>query len=367
MTIVFLLAVLALAYANGANDNFKGVATLYGSGTSSFRRALALSTAATILGSALSIMLARELVRSFSGRGLVPDALVGETSFLIAVAGGGAATVLLATRLGLPTSTTHALTGALVGVSVLHHGKLEAGGMLWSGFLQPLLLSPLLAVLAASILSFLATRRRQGPGGAPDACLCIAETAPEPVSAGPGAPALRVGSPRGLTVMVGTDAECATAPAVVRLRTRPVIDWLHELSGASVCFARSVNDTPKIAALWIGTAGATSWPLVAVTVAVAAGGLLSARRVAETMSHRITTMDPGLGAIGNLVTAAIVLGASRLGMPVSTTHVSVGSIMGIGAISRRANGRVIGQVLLAWLVTLPLGALLGGVLFSRLH
>lgn len=167
--------------------------------------------------------------------------------------------------------------------------------------------------------------------------------------------------------MVGSDAECAAAPALVRLSTRPVVDWLHGLSGASVCFARAVNDTPKIAALWIGTAGATSWPLVGVTVAVAAGGMLSARRVAETMSHRITTMDSGLGTIGNLVTAAIVLGASRFGMPVSTTHVSVGSIMGIGATSRRANSRVIRQVLLAWLITLPLGAVLGGALFSSLQ
>lgn len=368
MTTAFLvMAVLALAYANGANDNFKGVATLYGSGTLSFRRALVLSTTATILGSAVSIALAHGLVKSFSGKGLVPDDLVGDPSFLIAVAGGAAATVLLATRLGLPTSTTHALTGALVGVSVLYHGKFEATEVLWNSFLQPLLLSPLVAMLAASVLTLLATRWPKSPRGIDDGCVCIAEPTHEPVSCGPAAAAMRVASPGRLTVVVGSEAECASTPAVLRLRARNAVDWLHGLSGVTVCFARAVNDTPKIAALWIGTAGVTAWPLVGVTVAVAAGGLLSARRVAETMSRRISTLEPGLGAIGNLVTAAIVLGASRFGMPVSTTHVTVGSIMGVGATSRRANGRVIGQVLLAWLVTLPLGAVLGSALFSSLQ
>ena len=68
-------------------------------------------------------------------------------------------------------------------------------------------------------------------------------------------------------------------------------------------------------------------------VAIAAGGVLAARRVAETMSKRITKMNPGQGATSNFVTAAIVLGASRLGLPVSTTHVSCGTIIGIGAVT----------------------------------
>ena len=69
---LMILAVAALAYANGANDNFKGVATLHGSGALGFRAALLLATIATLLGSATSIVLADGLLQSFSGKDLVP-------------------------------------------------------------------------------------------------------------------------------------------------------------------------------------------------------------------------------------------------------------------------------------------------------
>ena len=68
MLLLFLvLAVVFVAYANGANDNFKGVATLFGSGTTSYRGALAWATLATLTGSAVSLVVGVTLVRSFSG------------------------------------------------------------------------------------------------------------------------------------------------------------------------------------------------------------------------------------------------------------------------------------------------------------
>ena len=67
-----LIASLFLAFVNGANDNFKGVATLYGSGALSYRRSLALATLSTLVGSILSFALASGLIRAFSGKGLVP-------------------------------------------------------------------------------------------------------------------------------------------------------------------------------------------------------------------------------------------------------------------------------------------------------
>jgi len=134
-----------------------------------------------------------------------------------------------------------------------------------------------------------------------------------------------------------------------------------------VCFARAVNDTPKIAALGVAaTAGDANWTLALTALAMGVGGLLGARRVAETTSKRITAMNAGQGAAGNLVTSTLVLLASRLGLPVSTTHVSCGAIMGIGFVTRSVNWRVVGTILLAWLTTLPLGALLGAGLFASL-
>jgi PiT family inorganic phosphate transporter len=91
---------------------------------------------------------------------------------------------------------------------------------------------------------------------------------------------------------------------------------------------------------------------------MAIGGLVNARRVAETMSRKITGMNPGQGFTANLVTASLVICASRFGLPVSTTHVSVGSLFGIGLINRSARWKMILGILLAWVTTLPMGAAL---------
>src|SRR6266540_5399526 len=80
-TALLLLATTFLAYANGANDNFKGVATLYGSGTAGYRRALRYATLATIAGSLASLVLGAGLVATFGGKGLVPDEVVQTDDF----------------------------------------------------------------------------------------------------------------------------------------------------------------------------------------------------------------------------------------------------------------------------------------------
>ena len=113
MTWVVLGAVLFLAWSNGGNDNFKGVATLYGSRTTTYRRALAWATATTLAGSLLTLVLAGGLVKVFSAKGLVPEATAATPAFLGAAALGAAVTLLVATFAGMPVSTTHALTGAL--------------------------------------------------------------------------------------------------------------------------------------------------------------------------------------------------------------------------------------------------------------
>jgi PiT family inorganic phosphate transporter len=97
------------------------------------------------------------------------------------------------------------------------------------------------------------------------------------------------------------------------------------------------------------------------------GGLIQSRRVAETLSRGITALNHGQGLTANLVTAGLVLGASHLGLPVSTTHVSTGAIFGIGAVNGQRNWRTIARILLTWVVTLPLGlALVRGGMFRAL-
>ena len=103
--------------------------------------------------------------------------------------------------------------------------------------------------------------------------------------------------------------------------------------------------------------------LIAVGVAIAVGGLLSARRVAETMSHKITGMNHGQGFSANVTTGLLVTAASLFGLPVSTTHVSVGSLFGIGLTSRQVKLGVVRNILLSWLLTMPCAAVIGAVAY----
>ena len=143
-------ATLFLAFSNGANDNFKGVATLYGSNAASYRAALILATAATFAGCLASVFLAETLLKAFSGKGLVPDAVAGSPAFLVAVALGAASTVMLATRFGFPISTTHALIGALAGAGFISAGADLNLSVLGSTFFMPLLISPVLSIVTAA-------------------------------------------------------------------------------------------------------------------------------------------------------------------------------------------------------------------------
>jgi PiT family inorganic phosphate transporter len=357
MTSAILLAVLALAFANGANDNLKGVATLYGTRLLSYRRALVLATLTTFAGSLAGLALATGLARRFSGRGLVPDAVAGEPGFVLAVAVGAGAALALATRLGLPVSTTHALTGALVGAGVVGGAERVSFAGLTSSFLAPLALSPLLAMLLAAGLRA-ALRRAEARSRSGDAtCVCAA-------------PALAPGTVGGSGVEVG--------PALARIRlgtvevcqrhgATPVVtfraaDLLHLASAGAVGFARGLNDTPKIAGLFLAADVLSPQAgTIALAVAMAAGGWLAARRVAATVAYGITAMDGAEGLGANLVTAGLVVVASPLGLPVSTTHVSCGALFGIGAASGRARWRTIGTIVAAWLTTLPAGAALAAL------
>jgi PiT family inorganic phosphate transporter len=136
MTALILLCLLTVfvAYANGANDNFKGVATLFCANVTDYRTAITIATLATFAGCAASIFLAEALVQAFSGKGLVPDVIASSPVFLLAVAAGASATVMFATILGFPVSTTHALTGALVGAGFVAAGDKLDLGVLGSAF-----------------------------------------------------------------------------------------------------------------------------------------------------------------------------------------------------------------------------------------
>ena len=370
LTVGCLFAVtLFLAYSNGANDNFKGVATLYGSGTASYRTALALGTVATFLGCLASIFLAEALLAAFSGKGLVPDAVAASPNFLTAVAAGAGATVILATRLGLPISTTHALTGALAGAGVIIAGPELNLSALGTAFFLPLLVSPLLAVVLTMPLYRLAHAAVGALGLERQSCVCVSpgQFAPVFVAAYDGSGAASMTYSRAVVVpqiSVGQAPACVAKYSghVFGITAQRLVDSLHYFSAAAVSFARGLNDTPKIAGLLLAMkAFDIKISMLAIAATMALGGILHAHRVAETMSKKISKMNDGQALTANLVTACLVIGASRFGMPVSTTHVSVGAITGVGIVNGSADRSVISAILMSWLLTLPVAAAIAGL------
>jgi PiT family inorganic phosphate transporter len=367
MTLALLfLATCFLAYSNGANDNFKGVASLFGSSTCSYRTAISWATITTFAGSIMSIFLAETLMKKFSGKGIVPDQLAGSGYFLLAVALGAGVTVIIATLTGFPISTTHALTGSIMGSGFVAVGLGVNLAALGKGFVLPLLLSPILAIVMARTLYLAFHALRVATGTTKECCICVGieervVAMPQPSSIF----ALR-GISSTITFSVDGKENCRERYAgnFFGISSQQIMDAAHFLSAGTVSFARGLNDTPKIVALLLlWKMLDIRWGFVVVAATMAIGGLLNARKVAETMSHKITTMNHGQGFTANLTTAILVVMSSLFGLPVSTTHVSVGSLFGIGLTTGNANLRTINSIVLSWVVTLPCAAIAAGALY----
>ncbi|MGE4159641.1 MAG: anion permease, partial [Planctomycetota bacterium] len=359
--ILMAAGVFCLAWSNGANDNFKGVATLYGSRALSFRPALLLAGSATLAGSLVSIFLAENLIHSFNGGGLLTHGGLSD-AMLAATALSAGATIFLATRLGMPTSTTHALIGALAGTALVSRPDDINLSKLMTSFAQPLLLSPVASILLAMGVYGIFRRLRSDTGLSADSCVCVGEMemAPSRVPAGNTAVAVMSASETGLGLSIGSLPSCGNSftGGSTSVRAGSLINSLHVFSAGSVCFSRAINDTPKIAALLLSAqavsgCGLTMEIMATVALAMVLGGLLQGRRVAQTISQRITELNIGQGFTANMVTAGLVIGASQGGFPVSTTHVSCGAIFGIGLMNGKRDLKTIIKNLLAWVTTLP--------------
>lgn len=363
--LVLFLATCFLAYSNGANDNFKGVATLFGSSTISYRRALWWATLTTVAGSLSSIYLAQQLISSFSGKGLVPDQIAGSPQFMIAVAAGAGLTVILAALRGLPISTTHSITGALLGSGLVAVGLTVNFHVLGSNFFVPLLVSPVIALVSGALLYYFFHRLPIRSNIVRDYCLCIGEEK-KLVPAGQGLLLQPFPAHTVPAITVDSIQNCSRQyqGKFFGIRLQKLIDSMHFVSGGMVCYARGLNDTPKMVALLLAAnvlgirAGITM-----IAVAMTLGGLLNARKIADTMGRKITTLSHGQGFTANFVTAFLVIIASKWGVPVSTTHVSVGSLFGIGLVTGNGDKSVMSGILLAWFLTLPVAALFAGVCY----
>ncbi|CAM1370355.1 Phosphate permease [Tenacibaculum soleae] len=325
--LLLFIAACFLAYSNGANDNFKGVATLFGAGITSYKKAINWATITTFSGAVAAIFLADELVKNFSGKRLVPNDLIQTPNFAIAIALGAAITVFTATKIGMPISTTHSLVGGLLGAGIMAVGTEFNFTKLSNTFLTPLIVSPLMAAfLSLTVYLFFKFLRKQIPT---------------------------------------LNKQHST---LLNIDSNKILDSLHYISSGIVSFARGLNDTPKIVGLLIiiNTIN-IKWSMISVAIIMALGGLINAKKVGETMSNKITKMNSDQGFTANIITGLLVTTASVHGLPVSTTHVSVGSLFGIGTVTKKANYKVIGKIILSWILTLPIAAIMSALIFKLLE
>lgn len=314
MTLFGLSGAALLAFANGANDISKSIATLIGSGESGYRKSVVIVSLAVACGAVMASAWAVKMTLLFTKGMLSPQAQINQ-AFALAILAGSIGWVLLSTRLGMPVSTTHAIVGSTVLTGVYAFGFHQ---VLWSSVMKkvalPLILSPIVAFGLAFLifrLFFWLCRKKY--------CL-----------------------------------DC---------------HWAHWMSAISSGFARGLNDTPKIAALGLvfyylldpTVQVAPRWFFLLLAVANALGGMVMGLRVTETLAHKVTRMDHLEGFAANLATSTMVIATAIKGFPVSTTHVSGSAIMGMGVRKgfSSLNWRVVGEICLAWLVTLPTAGFLG--------
>jgi inorganic phosphate transporter, PiT family len=365
------LAGVCIAYFNGANDVSKGIATLVGSGLTNYRRAIQWGTACTGLGALAGAILANAMVQTF-GKGLLPNGTVPTFAAALATVLGASAWVAIATRTGMPVSTTHAIVGSVVGVAALAYGL---HGVKWSSLLGkialPLLLSPVLA-LAFTLIAiwFIRSVQRRFSTEADCACATL-ELCPVPAAIAMDGSASAELSLPSLGLKVARQEECvADRRAFLGISAH----HLHWFTSGATSFARGMNDAPKMVAIVLAAAilhgGYQIRPaaFALVTLGMVAGSWMAGKRVTRVLAEKITPMDHWEGFLANAVTAALVMPGAAFGLPMSTTHVSSCSIIGIGLQNKTAvHWKTVRDMLLAWVITLPVAGALGALIYLSLR
>ena len=311
---------LAFDFTNGFHDTANAVATSISTRALPPRVAVTLAALLNFVGAFLSLAVAATIATGIVNADDVTPAVV--FAGLI----GAIAWNLLTWYFGLPSSSSHALIGGVVGAVLVASGPdAVIGEGLLDKVVVPALVAPVLAFLVAGLSILLAYRivGRQRPGV---------------VSRG-----FRLGQ------------------------------WV---SASLFSLSHGTNDAQKtmgiifLALVANGNLGAgdsiPSWVIVSSATAIALGTYVGGWRIIRTMGSRIIKMDPAQGFAAQGTGAAVILAASHVGFPLSTTHVMSGAIMGAGAAKRVSAVRwgVAGNILFAWVLTLPAAALVGGFTYA---
>jgi len=314
---LLLLAVLALAvsfdYVNGFHDTANAIATSVSTRALRPYQAILMSATANFLGA-----LAGTAVAKFVAAGIVTIPGGDEGQLIVAAALVGAiAWNLITWRAGIPSSSSHALIGGIIGAAIgaVGTGALKVDGIL-SKVILPLVVSPILGIS----IGF------------------------------------------GLMVVLLNVFRHAH-PQRINERFRR----LQVLSAAYMAFSHGSNDAQKtmgVMTLALVAAGIIPEPVVPLWIILLAASAISLGtagggwRIIRTMGQKVVKLDPVHGFAAETTAATITLGASTLGIPVSTTHVISTAIMGVGSSDRFSAVRwgVAGDIIIAWILTLPASA-----------
>jgi PiT family inorganic phosphate transporter len=320
---IVVATALAFDFTNGFHDTANAIATSISTRAMAPRVAVTMAAALNFVGAFLSIAVAATIAKGIVDPGFITLPIV--FAGLI----GAIAWNLATWYFGLPSSSSHALIGGMVGATFAAVGS---KGIIGSGLVEkvmiPALVAPILAFAVAGIGIIICYR-------------IVGRQAPGTVSRG-----FRLGQviSGGLfSLSHGTnDAQ----------KTMGII-FLALVANGNL---QSADDVP-------------TWVIVSAATAIALGTYVGGWRIIRTMGSRIIKMDPAQGFAASAAGAAVILSATHVGFPLSTTHVISGGIMGAGAAKRVSAVRwgVAGNIVVAWVLTLPASAAVGAITFGVVH
>ena len=323
--VIVVLTALAFDFTNGFHDTGNAMATSIATGALKPKTAVALSASLNLVGAFLSVEVARSVGSGIVNLDRIDVTSDGPALMLIVFTGlvGGILWNVLTWLLGLPSSSSHALFGGLIGSALVAIGF---DGVQWMGVLSkiivPAVLSPVIAAIVSATGTWLVYR-------------IAAPVADERKHSG-----FRKGQ-------VATAALMSLAHGTNDAqKTMGVIFLALVASG-------SLNSDDAIP-LWVKAACA---------LAIALGTYLGGWRIIRTLGKGIVEVDTPQGVAADGASAAIILTSSHFGMALSTTHVASGSILGSGLGRKGAEVRwsVAGRMVVAWLITLPAAAIVGAL------
>ena len=322
MDTILLVVVVAVAlgfdFTNGFHDTANAVATSVSTHAVSPRLAVAIAAIANLAGAFVTTAVAKTV-----GKGIIDTGLANEKTILAALI-GAITWNLITWWLGLPSSSSHALIGGLVGAAIAHSGF---KGVQWHG---------------------------------------LAHNVAIPAVA---APAIAFAGAFALLVALYWAFSRAT-PGFANRTFR-----LGQLaSGTWVAFTHGANDAQKtmgVIALALFETGHLShfyipiWVIVAAGLAIGAGTYVGGWRIMRTLGQRVISMEPANGFAAQTTAGFTIYFATKLGYPLSTTHVISGAVIGAGATRRLSAVRwgVAGNIVFAWLLTIPAAGLVAAALY----